>query len=487
MIRRKGLFVLLAAVSIAACESFKEAMTAHVDVAARAGTQELSSQHLAEVLSAARVPMRKEVFEDFAKLWVDYQLLGHAAAHGDSLTDRKAIDEAAWGVIAQARLQKFYEQVSKSMTVDSATEANYNQGRLLAVRHILFLTPQQNATPAQVDSVRRVAEATRARVTLANFDAVARKSSQDPGSAAKGGQLPMFGAGEMVPEFEQAARALKPGQISDLVRTQYGFHIIERLPYSQVKDEFSKAWTAKARNVADSTYVSQLEAAGKIEIKKEAPAKVKAIAKDPDAFRDDKTVLATSTAGNFTGASLVRWMKTLPPQARPQIAQAPDSVLPDFVKAMVRNELMLKRADSLKITVDSAEMNQLYTGVRTVVAQLWGALGVDPKSLADSGKTAAERERVAGARVDRYLDDLIAGKRQYVRVPDEIATLLRSKYDWKLVPQGIDRALERAQKVRSASDSATKANQPQSAVPLPGGPPATVPPTGAPPTTQPKP
>jgi hypothetical protein len=162
-------------------------------------------------------------------------------------------------------------------------------------------------------------------------------------------------------------------------------------------------------------------------------------------------------------------------------------VLPDFVKAMVRNELMLKRADSLKITVDSAEMNQLYTGVKTVVTQLWGGLGIDPKSLADSGKTAAERERVAGARVDRYLDDLIAGKRQYVRVPDEIASLLRAKYDWKIIPQGIDRALERAQKVRSASDSAAKASQPQSAVPLPGGPPTSAPPTSAPPATQPKP
>ena len=477
MIRRKGLFVIVAAVSIAACDSFKEAMTAHVDVAARAGTEELSSQRLADVLGGARVPLRREVFEDFAKLWVDYQLIGHAAANGDSLADHKAIDEAAWGVLAQARLQKFYEQVAKNTPVDSATEAHYNEGRLLAARHILFLTPQQGATPAQVDSVRRVAEAVRARVTLANFEATAKKSSQDPGSAQRGGLLPLFGAGEMVPEFEQATRALKPGEISGLVRTQYGFHIIERVPYAQAKEDFAKAWTAKARNVADSTYVAQLETAGKIEVKKDIAPKVKAIAKDPDAFKDDKTVLATSTAGNFTGANLVRWMKTLPPQARPQIAQAPDSLLPDFVKAMVRQDLMLLRADSLKITVDSAERNQLYAGVRGVVTQVWTALGIDPKSLADSGKTVADRERLAGARIDRYLDDLVAGKRQYVRVPDEIASILRAKYDWKVVPQGIDRALERAQKTRSASDSSTKANAPPSAVPMPGAPPATVAPT----------
>lgn len=466
MIRRKVAIALAAAASLAACEGFKEAMTAHVDVAARAGAQELSSQRLADVLAPARVPVRREVFEDFTRLWVDYQLLGHAAAHNDTLADPKLINDAAWGMLAQQRLQRFYEHVSRTTPVDSASEARYNEGRVLAVRHILLQTPRQNATPQQVDSVRRAAEALRATLTNANFEAAVRRSSQDPGSAQRGGRY-VFSSGEMVPEFEQASRALKPGEISAPVQTQFGFHIIQRLPYAAVREEFATAWNQKARTIADSTYVAQLESAGNIQVKKNAAAKVKAIAKDPDAHRDDDDVLATSTAGDFTGAQMVRWFRTLPPQARPQIAQAPDSVLPDLVKAMVRNELMLERADSLKIAIDTSEMSQLYTGVRTLTVQLWDALGVSPASLADSGRAVADRERVAGERVNDYLAELVAGRKQYVNVPEELGTILRAKYEYKVVPQGIDRAVERAQKQRSATDSAGRAGQPSTAVPLP--------------------
>ncbi len=86
------------------------------------------------------------------------------------------------------------------------------------------------------------------------FADIAKDKSTDKTSGAKGGDLGMFGQGRMVPEFERAAFALKQGEISDVVKTQYGYHIImvverkegERRPFDQVKEQIKATLRNKA-------------------------------------------------------------------------------------------------------------------------------------------------------------------------------------------------------------------------------------------------
>jgi peptidyl-prolyl cis-trans isomerase D len=94
--------------------------------------------------------------------------------------------------------------------------------------HILIAVSQQ-ASDAEKQAAQAQAEKLLADVKAApsKFAAIAKAHSQDPGSAANGGDLGMFGRGMMVPAFDDAVFALSAGQISGLVRTDFGYHIIK--------------------------------------------------------------------------------------------------------------------------------------------------------------------------------------------------------------------------------------------------------------------
>lgn len=96
------------------------------------------------------------------------------------------------------------------------------------VSHIL-LTVDKNAKPADKAAVRRQAEAILAEVKAnpARFAELAKQKSQDPGSAVNGGDLGFFPRGAMVKPFDEVAFKLKKGEISGLVETDFGFHILQ--------------------------------------------------------------------------------------------------------------------------------------------------------------------------------------------------------------------------------------------------------------------
>ena len=464
-----------AAFTLSACSSLRDALNAHTTRVARAGSAELSVTRLATLLGKSRAPIRKDIAKSIANVWVDYQLLGVAAAHNDSLSDPKLIDEAMWPAIANLRARKWYDIVSKTWGIEDTTAAQrqWASGDILAADHILLLT--QGMTDAQKADVKKKADAIRAKVNSANFAATATARSQDQQTAPKGGSLGIFPKGTMVPEFEKALQALNPGEISPVIQTNYGYHIIRRPTYDQVKSQLLLASKGRSVAIAESTYLAKLEASGKIDVRKDAPATMRAIGNDPDAYRRDNTVLATSTAGKFTASRLVGWLETLPPNARiiDQIKQAPDSLLLAMVRRFANNELVLKQADSAKIKIDPAEIAQLHSSFVNAVKQAWSQLGVTPSSLQDSAKTEGDREKLAAKRIDAYFTRMVQEQAPFVSVPTPLASVLRRQYSYSFNDAGFDRAIEQASKIRNSADSARSAAQPPTAVPLnPAVPPA---------------
>src|SRR4029079_13954738 len=99
----------------------------------------------------------------------------------------------------------------------------YSTPEQVRASHILLKTEGKDDA-----AVKKQAEDLLAQLKKgADFAELAKKNSQDEGSAVKGGDLDFFGKGAMVPEFDKVAFALQPGQISDLVKSQYGYHIIK--------------------------------------------------------------------------------------------------------------------------------------------------------------------------------------------------------------------------------------------------------------------
>ena len=467
------------------------ALGTSAETVAKAGSQELTVTKLSELLGASKVPLRKDVVRVVADLWVNYQLLARAGANGDSLNEPASLDSALWAPIANARARKFFDVVSKGWSIAPATDAEsrYNNGDVLAASHILFRVPEKGATPQQVQALKVTADSVRRVLTVANFAQLAGRFSQDPGSAAQGGSLGAFPKGMMAPEFETALNNTKPGAISPVVQTRFGYHIIYRPVYSAVTQNVAQLMQQRGAAVAESTYWARLEAVNAVTVKSDAPKLARDIVGDLDTYRTSSAVLGTSKRGDFTARQLVRWIDAYPPEQGliPQIQNAPDTIIPTLIKNFMRNELFLAQADSAKVDLSDQEKSQIRAEFRTLVINSWTQLGVAPGQLSDSAKTVAEREKLAYGRVSTFLENMLVSDGAFVPIARSMDLMLRMRFPGaKIVDAGVDRALEAAQKLRGSADSTRAANRPASAVPMPGAQPAPVGPAPqtAPPETK---
>lgn len=145
--------------------------------------------------------------------------------------------------VADAEIKDVYEK-GKATT--------YSHPEQRRASHILFKLPQ-DATPEKDAEIKAKAEEVLARVRAGeDFATVARQSSEDPGSAASGGDLGFFGRNRMVKEFEDATFSLAVGGVSGVVKSPFGYHIIKVAearaagvqPFEEVKEEIRRSLAA---------------------------------------------------------------------------------------------------------------------------------------------------------------------------------------------------------------------------------------------------
>ncbi|HXV86552.1 MAG TPA: peptidylprolyl isomerase [Gemmatimonadales bacterium] len=436
------------ALGLVACGPLRDAARAHVETAARVNEQDLPVDQLAEWFVTSRsLPVRQDVVERVAHLWVDFVLFGQRVAAGDSLTDSQRVLAARWPEARRLVVARFHDGlVAQRVRLDSAAvDSVYHAGEWRYVRHVLLrVTPAM--TPEQVEAKRRQAAALRARLAAGGPWSQANAVNEDTLARAAGGALGVLGRGEIVPAFEQAAYALAPGELSPVTESPFGLHVIERPRLAEVRAPFRDGVMSRLVARFDSAFVLDLERTRGLRVKGTGPGMLRRAVSSPELFRLSRHTMAAFDGGRVTAGDVLQWLDVLPPQVTEEISTASEDELRRFLRSVARDAMLSAEAAGAGVGLDSAEYRRLRDGVAVEVAAVRTALGLDSAGAADG---AAVRSRVDG-----FLNQMVNDPEKLVPVPRFLADQLRQEARVRVFPAGVTRAFALATARRTALDSA---------------------------------
>jgi parvulin-like peptidyl-prolyl isomerase len=273
-------------------------------------------------------------------------------------------------------LRDLYEQeIVNAVITDSETREFYNRsGEEVRARHILIKAPS-SASPDAREQARAKIDSLHALATGGgDFAQLAEENSEDPGSAAKGGDLGFFGWGKMVGEFQQAAFSLKTGQISDVIETQYGYHIIkveekrdvERQSYEEMKSQLRNQLQGQKKGELQAkaeAYVEDLKVKNNLVLNEEnlnllSQKKTQGNATLESLTDEEKSaVLVSYKGGEMTMADYLEWETTIPEKVR---ARATDiKGLTRQIEGKLINEFLVAKAKALGLNKKDTVVQQV--------------------------------------------------------------------------------------------------------------------------------
>jgi len=229
-----------------------------------------------------------QIKKQFVERWVDTNLLALEAQKTKLDQDpavKNKLDEAKTFILAQEYVMK---EIEKKINVTDAevkayfekNKAEFSEPESVKASHILVKVPQDADEKAWKDAEAKIKDIKKKLDGGADFAKLAQEMSDDPGSKAKGGDLGFFSKGRMVPEFEAAAFALKPGEVSQPVKTPFGYHLIKVVEkkdaheksFDEVKDQVKQnLLNQKRREALDAMLLN---------LKKQYPVKINETAID---------------------------------------------------------------------------------------------------------------------------------------------------------------------------------------------------------------
>ncbi len=426
------------------------------DVVASVGELQLTVDEAAELIAQAPdLPNSPDVVAALGELWVDYTLLGLALIRDPELSglDLEPLLQQQLDQELVFLLRDEVIQVDSVVTEEELREAFEADppGEQVRARHILLATPA-NGDPEELEELEAEAEDLRGRILAgASFEDLAREHSDDPGSAVQGGDLGFFERGMMVPEFEDAAFALDPGEVSPVVQSPFGYHIIrleERRSSTleDFRDQLLEEIQMERTMRAESIYVAGIEEPANIQVTDEAFEIVRELADNPTerlSGRAANRALAEYEGGSYTAAQFRDFLGGQPQGIMEQIAGAPDDQIEGMIRNLTRVELLKAEAVEQGLSVPDDEVDrireELLQGYRDA-AQMLGLANLEPEP-GESDAEAVERA------VREILEGIISGA-QNVTPMAELGLPLRRQFGAQIRTESYPQVVERIQALR---------------------------------------
>ncbi len=358
---------------------------------AEAGGHQLMVEEEAQMLAAVdeiRAPARAAIA--LANLWIDYVLLATAGAE-DSTFAQLDLQPVVEQQVEEAVFAAVMDSVARAGATVPAGELSRRydeeaEGSEMRVRQIMIALPAA-APAARHEAARETLVDLRRRIVEEgeDFEQLAQEYSQDPRTAGQGGDLGFVGPGDMLPQFEAAAKSLEPGEVSEVVQTAHGHHLIRleerRTP---TREQFAERLRRQRGREASAQYLSTLERQAAPRIHGDVTALIRQLALDPAADLPEGTsdTLMTYESGAVTVADARRFLRRQPSEVRQQIAGAGEPVIRQGVlQPLLRGRLVdaAARRQGLEASAEdvAAAVETLRGQVREAARQL-GLLDVRP-------------------------------------------------------------------------------------------------------------
>jgi len=449
-------FLLLLLLVTAACGDRSGPRLSSGDLAA-AGDLRFSIEDAATMLAPVEtLPADPEVVRALAEFWTDYTLLALLVNREGDLEnlDLSAILEPqeSQSMVLQLRDAVIDENIEISDTELESLFESERPGEEVRARHILLLFPP-DATQAQRDSVRTLAEDLRQRaVGGADFAALATEWSGDPGSAQRGGDLDYFPRGIMVAPFEEAAFSTPPGQVSDIVESQFGLHIIRvediRSPsLDEIREELRASLRQERVMQAESIFVADIEGAANLRTEEGVAGIMREVAEGdtaPLTGRAARRPLVRFEGGAFTASDFQDFLATQPANLRMQIAAASDEDLEGLLDNLVRSELLVAEARRRGIEPDAEESRTVSEGIRAQYRQFAESIGIADLEPAQ-GETL---NQAVDRRIREVLELVIRGETDVFPLQG-LSLPLRARYGAAISDDGVERTATRVEALRA--------------------------------------